>query len=86
MEVYSAFHEVFSAKLLDDVQEYYGKKLSSSADLMAPSGASDLLVTLALKNVNDEVKDRFYGCGSPLPPCLDGLKVLDVGCRSGRDC
>jgi SAM-dependent methyltransferase len=30
--------------------------------------------------------DRFYGCGSPLPPALAGATVLDLGCGSGRDC
>jgi len=30
--------------------------------------------------------ERFYGCGSPLPPALQGCTVLDLGCGSGRDC
>ena len=33
-----------------------------------------------------EVKARFYGCGSPIPPALEGATVLDLGCGSGRDC
>jgi arsenite methyltransferase len=36
--------------------------------------------------LHDEVKARFYGCGSPIPPALDGITVLDLGCGSGRDC
>jgi ubiquinone/menaquinone biosynthesis C-methylase UbiE len=39
-----------------------------------------------LADVHEEVKDRFYGCGSPLPAALDGITVLDLGCGSGRDC
>ena len=35
--------------------------------------------------VADEVVERFYGCGSPIPPLLDGLTVLDLGCGTGRD-
>ncbi|MGH8165380.1 MAG: methyltransferase domain-containing protein, partial [Rhodanobacteraceae bacterium] len=27
----------------------------------------------------------FYGCGSPIPPALDGMSVLDLGSGSGRD-
>ena len=38
-----------------------------------------------LEDVHPEVKDRFYGCGSPLPPALEGMTVLDLGCGSGRD-
>ena len=28
---------------------------------------------------------RYYGCGLVCPTLLDGLKVLDLGCGSGRD-
>ncbi|GAB7359198.1 hypothetical protein MBLNU230_g5265t1 [Neophaeotheca triangularis] len=72
------------------VQEYYGKTLSCSSDLRTSACTaakpSDKLVARALENVSEEVKNRFYGCGSPIPPCLDGVKVLDAGCGSGRDC
>ncbi|MBU0485360.1 MAG: methyltransferase domain-containing protein [Proteobacteria bacterium] len=72
------------------LQDYYGKILQGSKDLqtgaccctemnLAPS------VQEALALVNDEILDRFYGCGSPLPPGLDGCTVLDLGCGSGRD-
>jgi SAM-dependent methyltransferase len=36
--------------------------------------------------LHPEVRDRFYGCGSPIPIALDGATVLDLGCGSGRDC
>jgi len=39
-----------------------------------------------LSNLHPEVLERFYGCGSPLPPSLEGKSVLDLGCGSGRDC
>lgn len=31
---------------------------------------------------------RYYGCGSPFPVGLEGsgLRVLDLGCGTGRDC
>jgi arsenite methyltransferase len=31
------------------------------------------------------VKARFFGCGSPVPPLVNGLTTLDLGCGSGRD-
>jgi arsenite methyltransferase len=75
---------------LDDVRHYYGRVLRSGSDLktgacctsQAPSPALRVL----LDDVHPEVRDRFYGCGAPLPPLLEGLTVLDLGCGSGRDC
>ncbi|KAJ2881404.1 hypothetical protein IWW38_005803, partial [Coemansia aciculifera] len=32
------------------------------------------------------VVERFYGCGEPVPAGIEGLRVLDLGCGSGRDC
>ncbi len=71
------------------VQDYYGKVLKSSADLKTScctAEAMPLHLRGLLKDVHPEVQDRFYGCGSPLPPALDGATVLDLGCGSGRDC
>ncbi len=75
---------------LDDVKEYYGTILQSSADLKTnaccsiDSGLSPRIKKI-MGEINDEVLSRFYGCGSPLPPLLEGLTVLDLGCGSGRD-
>jgi SAM-dependent methyltransferase len=43
-------------------------------------------VAAVLPDLHEEVKARFYGCGSPIPPALEGATVLDLGCGSGRDC
>jgi SAM-dependent methyltransferase len=76
--------------LLEDVKEYYGKTLGSSQDLQtsacccaADSVPREIRETLPL--IADEILDKFYGCGSPLPPLLEGLTVLDLGCGTGRD-
>ncbi|MEO6103708.1 MAG: methyltransferase domain-containing protein [Pseudoxanthomonas sp.] len=74
---------------IDDVRRYYGEVLSSSSDLKTgaccPTDAMPPALRTMLEDVHPEVKDRFYGCGSPLPPALEGMTVLDLGCGSGRD-
>lgn len=78
-----------SIALQDGVRRYYGETLKSSSDLRTTACCSagampaHLRETLAL--LHPEVRDRFYGCGSPLPPALLGACVLDLGCGSGRD-
>ncbi len=72
------------------LQQYYGKVLQTSDDLKTSACCcSDNGLTprqkAALAEINDEVMSRFYGCGSPLPPLLDGCTVLDLGCGAGRD-
>lgn len=75
--------------VLDDVRRYYGDVLQSSRDLKTgaccPIEAMPSALRALLEDVHPEVKDRFYGCGSPLPPALAGKTVLDLGCGSGRD-
>ena len=74
---------------LDDVRRYYGTVLNSSSDLKTgaccPAEAMPAALRVLLEDVHPEVRDRFYGCGSPLPPALEGVTVLDLGCGSGRD-
>ena len=74
----------------EEIQHYYGEVLRHSGDLKTsaccPSGAPAPHLVRALANVPDDIKDRFYGCGSPIPPALTGARVLDLGCGSGRDC
>jgi len=74
---------------LASVRRYYGQVLQSTRDLKTgaccpvetmPSWLQPLLV-----DVHPQVRERFYGCGSPLPPALNGCTVLDLGCGSGRD-
>ncbi|MFC5524751.1 methyltransferase domain-containing protein [Rhodanobacter ginsengisoli] len=71
------------------VRSYYGETLQSSGDLRTTACCSiDAMpeyLRAILARLHPEVRDRFYGCGSPLPPALHGSTVLDLGCGSGRD-
>jgi arsenite methyltransferase len=77
------------ASILESVRDYYGRVLKSSADLktsaccLAESMPAHVAAVLA--DVHPKVKERFYGCGSPIPPAVEGATVLDLGCGSGRD-
>lgn len=74
---------------IDDVRHYYGEVLQSSSDLKTgaccPAEAMPAHLRPLLADLHPEVTDRFYGCGSPLPPALEGATVLDLGCGTGRD-
>ena len=74
---------------LDAVKDYYGRVLTRTQDLKTSACCSvealpPLLRALA-RQLHPEVVSRFYGCGSPFPPALEGRTVLDLGCGSGRD-
>ena len=43
-------------------------------------------MTAALAEIHEEVRTRYYGCGLVLPEALEGCRILDLGCGSGRDC
>lgn len=73
----------------DAVRDYYGKRLQSSADLRTSaccdvSQTPDWLKTV-LSRIHPDVLARYYGCGLVCPPLLEGCRVLDLGCGSGRD-
>ena len=74
----------------DEVREYYGRTLSSNDDLHTDAPHCEAVappryVTEVMPLIADEIIARFYGCGSPIPPALEGCTVLDLGCGSGRD-
>lgn len=76
--------------MLDFVQRYYGEVLSRSEDLKTSAcctiSAVPPHVDAALGKVHEEVRARYYGCGLVVPEALEGCRVLDLGCGSGRDC
>ncbi len=72
------------------VKEYYGDFLKSSDDLKTnacctPADTPDFL-KIAMANIHDEVSARYYGCGLVAPELLKGMRILDLGSGSGRDC
>ena len=79
-----------SIKITESVQHYYGQVLQSSDDLKTSAccsiDAMPRYLKALLAGLHPEVLERFYGCGSPLPPTLEGKTVLDLGCGTGRDC
>ncbi|HHH39098.1 MAG TPA: methyltransferase domain-containing protein [Sedimenticola sp.] len=72
------------------VQEYYGKTLQHSADLQTNACCTDGelpgYLKQAMANIHDEVAGRYYGCGLVSPQLLEGMRILDLGSGSGRDC
>lgn len=73
----------------DIVKDYYGKALQTSDDLRTTACCDANLMPAWLKpllaKLHPEVLSRYYGCGLVCPPLLDGCRVLDLGCGSGRD-
>ncbi len=75
--------------MYDIVQDYYGRQLQSTSDLKTSaccdiSAVPEWLKPL-LSRIHPDVLSRYYGCGLVCPPLLQGCRVLDLGCGSGRD-
>ncbi|OBX19419.1 methyltransferase type 11 [Erythrobacter sp. QSSC1-22B] len=74
---------------LENSQDYYGKVLASSADLRTDAcctaEAPPPAMLAALRNVHEDVRARYYGCGLVAPQAIAGCHVLDLGSGSGQD-
>ena len=74
---------------LENSQDYYGKVLAGSSDLKTDAcctmEAPPPEILSALRNVHEEVKARYYGCGLVAPQAIAGCHVLDLGSGSGQD-
>ncbi len=74
---------------LANSQDYYGKVLASSADLKTDAcctaEAPPPAVLDAMRNVHEDVRSRYYGCGLVAPQAIEGCHILDLGSGSGQD-
>ncbi|MCK8514795.1 methyltransferase domain-containing protein [Methylonatrum kenyense] len=74
----------------DEVKTSYGETLQGSEDLQTDAcctpDAMPLFVRRVLSGIHPEVLSRYYGCGLVVPEVLEGARILDLGCGSGRDC
>jgi ubiquinone/menaquinone biosynthesis C-methylase UbiE len=75
---------------LEQVKNYYGEVLKQKEDLQTNAccdiDAMPRHLAEIIAQIDDEILEKFYGCGSPIPPAVEGCTVLDLGCGSGRDC
>ena len=74
----------------DAVKKYYGTVLQKSSDLKTDACCTSqnlpVYIRKVLPLINEETKNTYYGCGSPIPLCVEDLRILDLGCGTGRDC
>ena len=72
-----------------EVQDYYGETLNGTKDLKTSACCSTDSLPLWQKKIISEIEpeilDKFYGCGSPIPLNIEGKTILDLGCGTGRD-
>ena len=73
----------------DSVKEYYGKILQKSSDLKTNACCTaekyPRYVLDKLKSIHPDVLSSYYGCGLVMPDSLEGCRVIDLGCGTGRD-
>ncbi|MEL6177356.1 MAG: methyltransferase domain-containing protein [Myxococcota bacterium] len=68
------------------VSEYYGKTITKTEDLEFDACCVADYDPSLLVPITNEVKEKRYGCGSPIPQLLQGMTVLDLGSGAGIDC
>lgn len=77
--------------ITQEVKEYYGDFLQTSEDLRTnacctPSADMPSFIKTAMSNIHEQVAAKYYGCGLVAPEELRGMRILDLGSGSGRDC
>lgn len=82
--------DVAVAGVRDFLREFYGRTVQRTTDLTTgaccPVDGRGRFHDI-LRQIPEEVKQRQFGCGSPVPEDdLAGLTVVDLGCGAGTDC
>ncbi|MBL8018582.1 MAG: methyltransferase domain-containing protein [Leptospirales bacterium] len=73
------------------LSDYYGRQISKTKDLVtnACCDVKTMQENAAVAELIPAIaKDRYFGCGSPIPndrAALQGLTALDLGCGTGVD-
>jgi SAM-dependent methyltransferase len=72
------------------VREYYGKQVKEKNHLKTKACCcSDQVIPQDIlkieQQLDNEILAKYYGCGSPIPPALQGRVILDLGCGTGKD-
>ncbi len=81
-----------SGKVHYKVSAYYseitnkkGLELASSVCSCSKGGSMPKTIKKIVSELPDEIVERYYGCGSPVPNAIEGCTILDLGCGTGRD-
>jgi arsenite methyltransferase len=89
LEPTTAGRQLEAQQVYESVKEYYGHRLQRSGDslLVGRHNATQQhpFLEQILSKVPEEVASRYFGVGNPLPLGSEGMRVLDLGCGSGRD-
>ncbi len=75
--------------ITDNVKDYYGNVLQTSNDLKTNACCTITQYPKNIKklmlNVNEVVRNTYYGCGLVIPDCLEDCNIVDLGCGTGLD-
>lgn len=78
-----------AASTLEAVKAYYGRVLQTNQDLKTSACCTADSLPAHVRSIeselHEEVREKFYGCGSPIPLAIKDATILDLGCGSGRD-
>ncbi|MFB6265390.1 MAG: methyltransferase domain-containing protein [Bradymonadaceae bacterium] len=68
------------------VRDYYEDEVQQTEDLEYGACCTTGYDAALTEKLTDEVLEKRYGCGSPIPALLEGRTVVDLGCGAGADC
>lgn len=71
--------DYYSQMTVDNGGEMVTRTCTCSADRIPRH------IRAIIEELPEEITSRSYGCGSPIPLCLEGCTVLDLGCGTGED-